>query len=109
MSSLLRLSPLIPFGILNYIFSITAITFKDFVVGSIGIVPGTFAFVLVGALNGSTVSNREHGDEEDGVKWILFIVGGVATLIAFAFITRTLHTILSRIKNICSKNQTNPE
>jgi len=51
---LLRLSPIIPFGINNYICGCTEMRFWDFVIGTwIGILPGTTAYCNLGAIGGS--------------------------------------------------------
>jgi uncharacterized membrane protein YdjX (TVP38/TMEM64 family) len=46
---LLRLIPLFPFNVLNYLLGVTSIKTKDYIWGTvIGIVPGTIAFVYFG-------------------------------------------------------------
>jgi uncharacterized membrane protein YdjX (TVP38/TMEM64 family) len=45
----LRLVPLFPFNILNYLLGITKVSFKDYILGTfVGIIPGTIAFVYLG-------------------------------------------------------------
>lgn len=45
----LRLVPLVPFGALNYAAGITAVTRRDYVLGTaVGIVPGAFAYAALG-------------------------------------------------------------
>ena len=58
-----RLSPVTPFNIENYLFGLTAIRWRPYVVGTVvGIVPGTLAYSWVGATGmdalqgGSTIS-----------------------------------------------------
>ena len=51
---LLRLSPIIPFGINNYICGCTQMRFWDFVIGTwLGILPGTTAYCNLGAIGES--------------------------------------------------------
>lgn len=46
---LLRLLPIFPFSLLNYILGITEVRFKDFFFASfLGMIPGTFVFVYFG-------------------------------------------------------------
>ena len=45
-----RLSPISPFVILNYLFSLTKVSFREYALGSlIGMIPGTVMFVYFGA------------------------------------------------------------
>lgn len=88
-SALLRISPLIPFGVLNYLFAVTRISFRDFALGTVGIVPGTIAFVLIGALSGETVA-MEDTEGSHTTRVVLFALGGVATLVAIIYVA--VHT-----------------
>lgn len=46
---LLRLIPLFPFNVLNYLFGVTKVKTKDYLIGTaFGIIPGTIAFVYFG-------------------------------------------------------------
>jgi len=65
---LLRLSPIIPFNALNYMAGATAITFKDYTLSLIGLLPGTILYVFVGASAGSSMEHDMHGDEVDSGK-----------------------------------------
>ncbi|HLP90614.1 MAG TPA: TVP38/TMEM64 family protein [Nostocaceae cyanobacterium] len=47
---LTRLSPLFPFNLLNYAFGITQVSLKDYILGSLGILPGTIMYVYIGAV-----------------------------------------------------------
>ena len=47
---LTRLSPLFPFSILNYFYGLNNITYRDFSISLICIIPGTFLYCSVGAL-----------------------------------------------------------
>ena len=47
--ALLRLSPLLPFALSNYLYGLTSVKFKPYVLASwLGMLPGTFAYVSVG-------------------------------------------------------------
>ncbi len=47
---LARLSPIFPFGILNYFYGLNNIKFRDFAIGLFGIIPGTFLYCSIGSL-----------------------------------------------------------
>lgn len=57
---LLRLSPIIPFNVINYVGGVTAISLKNYSLALIGILPGTILYCFIGASAGSLV------DTEDG-------------------------------------------
>lgn len=51
----LRLIPVVPFSVLNYCSALSSIRWRQFMAGTVGVVPGTIAVVLLGdALTGST-------------------------------------------------------
>ena len=47
---LARLSPIFPFSILNYFYGLNNVKFRDFALGLIGIIPGTFLYCSIGSL-----------------------------------------------------------
>ena len=70
---LMRLSPIIPYGLQNYLFSVTHIDFVPFVLATlVGIMPATALFVYIGSL-GQAIGTA-------GVlHWVLVLAGLVAT------------------------------
>jgi uncharacterized membrane protein YdjX (TVP38/TMEM64 family) len=51
----LRLIPAVPFSVLNYCSAVSSIRFRHFLAGTVGIVPGSVAVVVLGdALTGTT-------------------------------------------------------
>ena len=49
---LTRLSPLFPFVLLNYLFGLTAVRWRDYLLGLVGMLPGTVLYVYLGDLAG---------------------------------------------------------
>ena len=49
---LTRLSPIFPFNMLNYVFGVTRVALKDYILGSIGMIPATIMYVYLGSLIG---------------------------------------------------------
>lgn len=88
---LLRLSPLMPFSVANYAFSVTKVSFGKFVLMSwIGMIPGTFLYVYIGstltALSGAT---GESSGDTSTLEQVLFWAGLVATVAVVVVLSRT--------------------
>ena len=82
---LARLSPLIPFTMLNYMFSLTSLRFSHYVIASwLGMIPVTFVYVYIGSL-GSLGANRE----KTAIEWILIATGIMATAMGIFLINRS--------------------
>lgn len=95
---LLRLSPIVPFNLLNYALALSRLHLRDYVGASfLGMLPATFLYVYLGSLvtNASELlSGTRHAG---GVgKQILYWGGLVATLLAIALITRSARRALKR-------------
>merc|ERR1712238_638754 len=60
---LLRLSPIMPFNVLNYVSGITAIKFLHYCIACVAMLPGTILFVFLGASAGSL--SEIDGNEDD--------------------------------------------
>lgn len=95
---LLRLSPVIPFNLLNYALGLTGVTFGRYVLASwIGMLPGTVMYVYGGSLAGSlaSVAAREEA-EKSTAEWVLFGAGLVATVAVTVFLTKLARRALNR-------------
>lgn len=84
---LLRLSPLVPYGLLNYGLGLTGVSFWPYVAASwAGMLPATFAYVYLGgagrAALGAAGELQAGGGGVDGTKLALYVVGAAATLYA---------------------------
>jgi uncharacterized membrane protein YdjX (TVP38/TMEM64 family) len=82
---LTRLSPVFPFVLLNYAFSLTAVPFRDYVAATcIGMVPGTVMYVYLGwmAEAGTDAESRTT------IQWVIYALGFVATVAVTVLVTR---------------------
>jgi len=88
---LTRLSPIFPFNLLNYVFGVTQVSLKDYVFGSIGMIPATVVYVYIGSLARNLVtldmSNRPTTTETQIAQWVIRIIGLIATIAVTVYIT----------------------
>ena len=86
---LLRLSPLIPFNLLNYVLGLSDVPLGRYVAASfIGMLPGTWLYLYLGSL-ATTAAELSNASREGRVQRIVLTVAGlVATVLAIVFITR---------------------
>jgi uncharacterized membrane protein YdjX (TVP38/TMEM64 family) len=97
---LTRLSPLFPFNVLNYAFGITQVSLKDYVLGSIGMIPGTVLYVYLGSLIGNIAligtKNTLLDPETERLQWIAKIIGFIVTIGVTIYITRIAQKALDQ-------------
>lgn len=87
---LLRLSPIIPFNLLNYALGLTRVRFADYLIAGIGILPGTLLYVYSGRLVGDVAALAAGGPPVGRGPWYyaLLGLGLVATIVATVHVTR---------------------
>lgn len=93
---LLRLSPIFPFSILNYALGLTRVRFRDYLLASVGSIPGTFVFVSAGRLAGDLATVAAGGASPDSrSSMILLGIGLVATVTVLTIVTRLARKALA--------------
>jgi uncharacterized membrane protein YdjX (TVP38/TMEM64 family) len=86
---LLRMSPVIPFSLLNYALSLTRISFGTYVLASfIGMLPGTALYVYLGSLAPAAASLTASTSQGGPAQRLLYVVGLTATIAAAVVSTR---------------------
>ncbi len=86
---LLRLSPAVPFSLLNYLLGLTRVRFADFAVASVGMLPGTMLYVYYGKLAGDVAAAAGGGAPARGAGYYAVLVLGLAATVAVtALLTR---------------------
>lgn len=86
---LLRLSPALPFNLLNYALGLTRVRFGAYVLASIGMLPGTLLYVYSGKVAGDVAALAAGGAVERGPGYYAVLgVGLAATLVLTVFVTR---------------------
>ena len=89
---LTRLSPVFPFNLLNYALGLTSVSLKDYVLGSIGMLPGTILYVYLGALAGDLAMIGQEAATVDPatarLELIAKVIGLLATLGVTIYVTK---------------------
>lgn len=93
---LLRLTPFVPFTLLNYALGLTRVRLRDYVAGGIGMLPGTLLYVYYGKVAGDVAALAGGAAIERGPEqWVLLGVGLLATLSVTAMVTRLARRALA--------------
>jgi uncharacterized membrane protein YdjX (TVP38/TMEM64 family) len=95
---LLRLSPVVPFNFLNYALGLTTISAWDFVIASLGTVPGAFVYSYAGKVTGEALALAGKAEVPRNASYYAVLVAGlVATIAATTVVTRTARRALQDV------------
>jgi len=95
---LLRLSPLVPFNFLNYALGLTTISVWDFVLGSLGTIPGAFVYAYAGKVTGEALALAGQAQVPKNASYYAVLVAGlIATIAATTVVTRTARRALQDV------------
>tara|TARA_B100000212_G_scaffold26004_1_gene17312 strand:- start:287 stop:892 length:606 start_codon:yes stop_codon:yes gene_type:complete len=93
---LTRLSPLFPFSILNYFYGLNKVSYKDFSIGLLFILPGTYLYCALGSLSNNL-------DEIKNLKLtgntITTIISIVSTFLIVYFLTKYSNEVIKESSN----------
>jgi uncharacterized membrane protein YdjX (TVP38/TMEM64 family) len=86
---LLRLSPLVPYNLLNYALSLSGVRYRDYLLASVGMIPAIIMYAYYGKVAGDVTRIAAgvappHGPE----YYVLLIIGLIATFAATHLIGR---------------------
>lgn len=92
---LLRLSPVFPFVLLNYALGITRVSFRDYLMASVGMLPGTVLYVYYGRLAGDAAALAAGVRSPKGPGYYaVLLLGLVATIAVTVIVTRMARAAL---------------
>jgi uncharacterized membrane protein YdjX (TVP38/TMEM64 family) len=95
---LLRLSPVVPFNFLNYALGLTTISVWDFVIASLGTVPGAFVYAYAGKVTGEALALAGKAEvPKNSSYYAVLLAGLVATIAATTVVTRTARRALQDV------------
>ena len=94
---LTRLSPAFPFVGLNYVFGLTRVSLRQYVLASwIGMMPGIALYAYIGSLARDVAAAAAGGRARSAWEWGLYALGFVATVAVTAYVTRLARRALDR-------------
>ena len=92
--ALLRLSPLVPYSLSNYLYGLTSVSFWPYVLASwAGMLPGTVLYVYLGAAGKAATGDKGFGE------WALLAAGLGATAAVTIMLTRTARRQLKQARS----------
>ena len=92
---LLRMSPVVPYNVLNYALGLTRVRFRDVLLGSIGMLPATSVYVYCGMLAGDAVALSGAAAPPRGPGYFAVLAAGLAaTVAATVVVTRVARRAL---------------
>jgi uncharacterized membrane protein YdjX (TVP38/TMEM64 family) len=93
---LLRLSPAFPFNFMNYALGVTRVSFRDYLIASLGMLPGTLLYVYYGKVAGDAAALAAGAAvDKDAAYYVVLALGLVATLAVTAIVTRLARKALA--------------
>ena len=97
---LLRLSPLVPFNILNYALALSGVRYADFAVALIGMIPAIIMYTYYGKVVGDVAALAAGVAPPRGPEYYaLLVVGLIAIVVSTTMITRAARRAVERQRN----------
>jgi uncharacterized membrane protein YdjX (TVP38/TMEM64 family) len=93
--ALLRLSPALPFNLLNYALGLTRVGFWPYLLACFAMIPGTLLYAYYGKVFGDVVAATGGRAGKSPWEWALLGVGLAATVAATVLITRRARKALA--------------
>lgn len=97
---LLRLSPLVPFNILNYALALSGVRYQDFAIALVGMIPAIVMYTYYGKVVGDVAALAAGVAPPRGPEYYaLLVVGLVAIVVSTTMITRAARRAAERHRN----------
>ena len=94
---LVRLSPAFPFIFLNYAFSVTRVSPRDYILASwVGTIPGTLMYVYIGSVAGDLATLGAAPRVHTPADWALYAAGLLVTVAVTIYVTRVAGRALTK-------------
>jgi len=83
---LLRLSPLVPFNVLNYALGVSRVSVRDFIVASVGMLPGGLMYAYAGSVAGDAVALAGQARAPRDASYYAMLIAGLAATLAVSIV-----------------------
>lgn len=94
---LLRLSPLVPYSVLNYALALSGVRYTDFVVALLGMIPAIVLYTYYGKIVGDVAALAAGVSPPRGPEYYALLVVGVITMaVSTTMITRAARREMER-------------
>ncbi|QUS60161.1 TVP38/TMEM64 family protein [Synechocystis sp. PCC 7339] len=102
---LTRLSPIFPFNLLNYGFGVTDVSLKDYILGSLAMIPATIAYTYIGSLaTGLTTIGDNLNNQTQIIQWSMRLCGLGATVFLIIYLKQWSDKVFQQsLSNLESK------
>jgi len=101
--AMLRLVPMFPFSVGNYLLGLTPVGFLPYVLASwIGMMPGTLLYVYFGHIGRASVEAAAGAGGRTPMEWVLIVVGLLAALAVTVYLTRLTRRKLAEQTDLTS-------
>ncbi len=86
---LLRLSPIVPYNLLNYALALSGVSYRSYLIASVGMLPAIVMYVYYGKIIGDVAALAAGVAPPRGPEYyVLLVVGLAATVLATTIITK---------------------
>jgi uncharacterized membrane protein YdjX (TVP38/TMEM64 family) len=100
---LLRLSPLVPYVLLNYALALSGVRYRDFLLASVGMLPAITMYVYYGKVVGDVAALAAGKAPPRGPEYyVLLVIGLIATAVATTMVTRAARRAIEKQKRVGS-------
>jgi uncharacterized membrane protein YdjX (TVP38/TMEM64 family) len=98
---LLRLSPLVPFNVLNYALALSGVRYWDFAIALIGMIPAIIMYTYYGKVVGDVAALAAGVAPPRGPEYYaLLVVGLIAIFVSTTMITRAARRAVQRQRSL---------
>lgn len=94
---LLRLSPLVPYNVLNYALALSGVRYVDFVIALIGMIPAIIMYTYYGKIVGDVAALAAGVSPPRGPEYYALLVAGlIAIVVSTRMVTRAARRAVER-------------